>query len=194
MHSYGLTIISNKVHYTCFIPAYWLVTACTIIVILALCAFIRVLLLRIKNEKILNYFATSLYGKNTVEDVFWDIAKNCISKLGLQDCVIYLNDETRRILIQIAAFGPKNPAQYEIFNPIEIPVGEGIVGTVAITGKPEIIKDTSKDSRYIVDDVRRLSEITIPIFVDGKVFGVIDAEHSKKNFFYFCASSIAFFN
>ncbi|MEI9807135.1 MAG: histidine kinase [Bacteroidota bacterium] len=36
---------------------------------------------------------------------------------------------------------------------------------------------------YIVDDERRLSEISVPIIYDGKVLGVIDCEHSKKRFF-----------
>ena len=49
--------------------------------------------------------------------------------------------------------------------------------------KPIIVNDTSKDERYIVDDEQRLSEITIPILHEGKLLGVIDSEHRKKNFF-----------
>ena len=62
-------------------------------------------------------------------------------------------------------------------------MAKGIVGSVAFSGKAEIIDDTSKDPRYIVDDERRLSEISVPIIYDGKVLGVIDCEHSKKRFF-----------
>ena len=138
---------------------------------------------KIKAQKILNYFATSLYGQNTVEDIFWDVARNCISQLKFADCVVYLYDHKREVLVQKAAYGPKNPEKYEIINAIEIPVGKGIVGTVAQTGKAEIIRNTSKDSRYIVDDERRYSEIAVPIFVDGKIFGVIDSEHPRKNFY-----------
>jgi len=54
---------------------------------------------------------------------------------------------------------------------------------VAASGKAEIIGDTTKDPRYIVDDQFRYSEITVPMISDGKVLGVIDCEHSKKNFF-----------
>jgi signal transduction histidine kinase/ligand-binding sensor domain-containing protein len=138
---------------------------------------------KIKAQKILNYFATSLYGQNTVEDICWDIAKNCMSQLKLVDCVIYLYDTRRNVLLQKAAYGAKNPEKHEIANTIEIPVGKGIVGTVAQTGKPEIIRNTSKDSRYITDDEKRYSEIAVPIFVDGKIFGVIDSEHPSKNFY-----------
>ncbi|MGN6508962.1 MAG: histidine kinase [Chitinophaga sp.] len=138
---------------------------------------------RYRTEATLNYFTTSLFGKNTVDDILWDVAKNCISRLHLEDCVIYLLDEEQGVLVQKAAYGPKNPVRFEIRDPIEIPLGHGIVGTVAFTGKAEIIADTSKDPRYIVDDERRLSEITVPIFEGGKVIGVIDSEHSGRNFY-----------
>jgi LytS/YehU family sensor histidine kinase len=57
------------------------------------------------------------------------------------------------------------------------------VGAVAQSGKAEIINDTSLDERYIVDDARRHSEITVPIINHGKVIGIIDSEHSQKGFY-----------
>ncbi len=134
-------------------------------------------------EDILVYFTHSILGKNTEEEIAWDLAKNCISRLGFEDCVIYFLDETNNLLVQKAAYGPKNPRQFEIANPILIPVGEGITGSVAQQARSELIPDTTADKRYIVDDERRFSEITVPILVDGKVFGVIDCEHREKNFF-----------
>ncbi len=134
-------------------------------------------------EKTINYFATSLFGQNSVDDILWDVAKNCISRLNFEDCVIYLFNDKGDKLIQKAAFGPKNIDEYKIYNPIEIPVGKGVVGTVAKTGIHEIIQDTSKDERYIPDDKFRYSEITVPIKYQGKVIGVIDSEHSEKKFF-----------
>lgn len=134
-------------------------------------------------EETLIYFSTSIYGKNTEEDILWDLAKNCISRLGFVDCVVYLLDEKRGVLVQKAALGPKNPKRYEILNPIEIPLGRGITGHVALTGKAEIISDTTKDSRYIVDDEARLSELCVPIKSDDRVLGLIDSEHPEKGFF-----------
>jgi LytS/YehU family sensor histidine kinase len=97
--------------------------------------------------------------------------------------VIYLLDEKRNVLVQKAAWGPKTTDENKILNPIEISLGKGIVGVVAKTGKAEIISDTSKDDRYIVDDVRRFSEIAVPVVSDGRVLGVIDSENSRKNYF-----------
>lgn len=140
-----------------------------------------------KNKEIVNetidYFANSVYGENSVDEICWDIARNCISRLRFEDCVVYLLDHNSNMLIQKAAYGPKNPKDHEISNPIEIGLGKGIVGWVAAKGKPLLIADTTHDQRYIVDDARRLSEISVPILHEGKVIGVIDSEHRRKGFF-----------
>lgn len=162
---------------------WWFLASVLAVALLGLLFWLRSYKRRIKEERILNYFATSLYNQNTVEDVFWDIAKNCVSRLNLEDCVIYGYDSNREMLVQKAAYGPKNPSGHIISNMIEIPLGKGIVGAVAVTLQPEIIADTRRDSRYIVDDVSRRSEITVPIVLEGKLLGIIDSEHSKKGFY-----------
>ena len=134
-------------------------------------------------EDILVYFATSIIRKNTEEEILWDLAKNCISRLGFVDCVVYKIDYSRNVLVQKAAYGPKNPQRYDILKPIEIDLGKGITGAVALSGIAEIVSDTSKDSRYIIDDEVRYSEITVPIVLEGEVWGVIDCEHPEKSFF-----------
>ena len=134
-------------------------------------------------DETIDYFANSLYGENSINEICWDIARNCISHLKLEDCVVYLLDEKRNVLIQKAAYGPKNPKEHEIIDPIEIKIGEGIVGTAAATAKPVLVKDTTKDRRYLLDDQQRFSELAVPIVHEGNVIGVIDSENSKKDFF-----------
>jgi ligand-binding sensor domain-containing protein/putative methionine-R-sulfoxide reductase with GAF domain/anti-sigma regulatory factor (Ser/Thr protein kinase) len=134
-------------------------------------------------ELVITYFASQINSHTHTDELLWDIAKNCISKLHFEDCVIYLKDEEKNILVQKAAYGPKNPVDFTIHKPIEIPVGKGITGTVAQTGIAEIINDTEKDSRYILDDKRRYAEIAVPVLINDKVVAVIDSENSRKNFF-----------
>jgi len=134
-------------------------------------------------EDLLIYFSTSIIHFNTEEEIAWDLAKNCIGKLNFTDCVIYFVDPDRNVLVQKAAHGPKNPRDFHIVKPIDIPIGKGICGTVAQTGVAEIIPNTARDPRYILDDEPRLSEITVPIKIDGGVIGVIDCEHPDENFF-----------
>jgi two-component system, LytTR family, sensor kinase len=141
-------------------------------------------------EQIINHFATSMNSISNTDDLLWDVAKNCISKLKFEDCVIYLKDDDENVLIQKAALGPKmstnspvNGQGDTINYPVIIPVGKGITGHVAMTGTPEIVADTSLDERYIVDDDRRFSEIAVPIIANEIVIGVIDSEHSQKSFY-----------
>ncbi len=134
-------------------------------------------------EQAINYFSNSIMDHSSEEQILWDVARNCIGRLQFEDCVIYLLDEEKKILRQVAAHGPKTGNTNKISKPIEIPVGKGITGWVAENAKPQIINDTSKDPRYIVDDAFRAAEITVPIIANGRVLGVIDCEHSKKGFF-----------
>lgn len=141
-------------------------------------------------EQVTNYFSRTMNDHKTVDDLLWDIAKNCISKLNFEDCVIYMIDNGTNLLKQRAAWGPKsmvgdNPdgASGKIVSPLEIPVGKGIVGTVALTGIAEIIPDVSLDPRYIKDDEERSSEMAVPIIYDNKILGVIDSESHQYNFY-----------
>ena len=137
-----------------------------------------------KIGSLIEVFSKILIKDDEVDTVLANVAARIIPNLEFEDCVIYLLDEEENVLIQKSAFGSKlDIGTQNIINPIIIPVGKGIVGTVAQTGKPEIIKDTSKDERYIKDDVMRYSELCVPILANQKVIGVIDSEHSSKNFF-----------
>ncbi len=136
-----------------------------------------------KNLNIINTFANVIHKGESVDDVVWSVAKSVIAELGYTDCVIYILDEAGEYLIQRAAHGNKNPDSRAILDPIKIKIGHGIVGSVAASRKGEIISDTSKDKRYILDDLSRLSEISVPIINDNQLIGVIDSEHTEKNFY-----------
>jgi class 3 adenylate cyclase/putative methionine-R-sulfoxide reductase with GAF domain len=145
---------------------------------------VRELEAKARTLDVINQLAASLlHDQPNVDDILWDVAQGVVAHLGLEDCVIYLFDERREYLLQRAAFGPKNPREREILSPIRVKPGTGIVGTVAMTGKAELICDTRKDPRYIQDDQPRLSELAIPIFFRNEVIGVIDSEHTQESFF-----------
>ncbi len=131
----------------------------------------------------INRFARLLLVESTIEGIVWDVATEAVAGLGLEDCVIYLLDETGERLVQRAAFGPKLATGRQIITPMSVPVGMGIVGTVAATGLVERVGDTRLDPRYIVDDQARLSELAVPIIHDDRVIGVLDSEHTEAHFF-----------
>lgn len=139
---------------------------------------------REKNKSItlINEVAKAILGKVDLHEIAWEIVSNIAHYLETEDCVIYLLDKREAELRQIAAFGNKAIGK-TIANEITIPLGKGIVGSVAEKGIPELIHNTAEDPRYIEDDDIRFSEITVPIFYNEEVIGVIDSEHPDKNFY-----------
>lgn len=131
-------------------------------------------------EKI-NAFAMAMLEQADLDDLLWSIAKCAGETIGFDDCVIYLRKGD--VLVQMAAFGIKNPKDRQLLARIEIPVGSGIVGTVAETGIAEIVSDTEADPRYIQDQFSGLSELTVPVIYEGKTIAVIDSESLVKNGF-----------
>lgn len=133
--------------------------------------------------EVLHQFTMSQASLTSVDDICWNITKTAIGDLGFVDCVVYLIADDGDVLVQRAAHGEKNPADREILDPIEIPVGTGIVGAVAKTGELQLVNDTRSDPRYILDDDFRCSELAVPILHEGRVVGVLDSEHPEPNFY-----------
>ncbi|MFC4347137.1 ATP-binding protein [Kordiimonas lipolytica] len=133
--------------------------------------------------QILNKFARDLMGLSSVEDLIWYVVEEVVGQLGFVDCVIYLHDEKRGTLVQQAAFGEKKGADHSIENKIELKLGAGISGHVALTMKPERIADTRKDQRYVEDLRGMRSELTVPIVYNDKLYGIIDCEHPDVGYF-----------
>ena len=138
---------------------------------------------RLEMEQINNFFSTSLLLKNDVDDILWDVTKNLIAKLDFEDCLIYMWNEDKTKMIQRAGFGAKDTRELLAKFPCDLAPGEGIVGTVAQTGKAIIVYDTSKDPRYFAEGYSGQSEISVPIKYEEEVIGVIDSEHSQIGFF-----------
>lgn len=125
----------------------------------------------------------AIMSKNDVEELLWAITERCVSLLKFEDCVIYLYDKETKQLTQRASFGNKRLPGQKVLNPISLALGEGIVGSVAKTGKSEIVNDVSMDDRYVLDDMARASEMAVPMKYEGEVIGVIDSENSQKGFY-----------
>lgn len=60
-----------------------------------------------------------------------------------------------------------------------IPIGKGICGSAAKTGKTEVIDDVHSDNRYLACFVSTKSEIVVLIKKDGKIVGEIDIDSDK---------------
>ena len=135
-----------------------------------------------KQQKFEKFESQILKDLLTSNDIFtnaFDLVNHVAEFLNSDDCIFYgfINGE----LIQLATTSNKLDANHIIKNKLSIPIDKGIVGRVARTKKGEIINDTTKDIDYIIDDRSRLSEITVPVLLNGEIVGIIDSEHPEKN-------------
>jgi sigma-B regulation protein RsbU (phosphoserine phosphatase) len=65
----------------------------------------------------------------------------------------------------------------------QIPLGQGITGTAAATGRAIRVADVREDPRYIniIDSVR--SELGVPLIVKGQSIGVLDIQSTQVDYF-----------
>lgn len=135
------------------------------------------------NQSIITYFTTSIYNKNTVEDILWDITDNCIQQLGFLDCIIYMYAPQNNML-ELKAYSGKYDRVSGIRNTRKtLRMGEGIVGQVAIDKEPVLDNNVKLNPNYIVVDPNTESELTVPILYNNELIGVIDSESNEKNFY-----------
>lgn len=64
-----------------------------------------------------------------------------------------------------------------------IPIGTGVCGAAAESGKTEIVPDVDADPRYLACFASTRSEIVVPIFDRGDVVGEIDIDGSDRDAF-----------
>ena len=64
---------------------------------------------------------------------------------------------------------------------LHLKMGEGIIGHVAVTGKPYVAHDVRVNPRYINARPRTKSEMVAPIISNNQVIGVFDLESDELN-------------
>jgi LytS/YehU family sensor histidine kinase len=136
-------------------------------------------------QLVINYFASQIHSRYNTEELLWDLTKNLIGKLEFEECMIYLWNEDKTLLVQKAGYGSKGSMQEKMDkNVYHIPKGKGIVGAAAESGQSILVNDTSKDNRYFTADEKiMLSELCVPLIHNSEVLGAINTEHLQKNFF-----------
>jgi diguanylate cyclase (GGDEF)-like protein len=147
----------------------------------------------IKSLTITSQFATDILLLNTPNEIWQYLAQNIVEKLGFEDAVIYTLDKGEKTLSRRAGFERKSlitddeikhvQIKNTSLNSIVIPFNQGVIGKVAASKKPILVKDTREFESYIVDDESTLSELAVPIIFEQKLLGVIDSEHGNVNFY-----------
>ena len=62
---------------------------------------------------------------------------------------------------------------------VRIPIGQGICGAGAASGRTEVVDDVNADPRYLACFATTRSEIVVPISYEGRVVGEIDIDSDE---------------
>ena len=65
----------------------------------------------------------------------------------------------------------------------DIPLGQGVVGYAAQMKEGVLVPDVAKNPRYISVNPETKSELAVPLIYQEKVIGVLDLEHTKRDYF-----------
>src|SRR5438067_3328106 len=91
--------------------------------------------------------------------------------------------ETEGDLDETCVFHTQAVRGYEIddLQELHLKMGEGLIGHVAVTGKPYVSQDVRRYPRYINARPRTNSEMVAPIISNSEVIGVFDLESDELN-------------
>ena len=98
---------------------------------------------------------------------------------GCVEATIYLHDEANQELVLTGVCGCTAYGKGD-----RKKIGkEGMVGYVAATGKMHYAPDVRKDPYYIACEPSTLSEVAIPLHVEGRLVGVFSTSHHELDAF-----------
>lgn len=66
---------------------------------------------------------------------------------------------------------------------LKLPIGRGVTGWVAKTGKPLRVADVTKDPRYVSVRTDIRSELAVPLLLEDQLIGVLNVDSTRKNAF-----------
>jgi sigma-B regulation protein RsbU (phosphoserine phosphatase) len=113
-----------------------------------------------------------------IDKVVNDVARS----FGCVEADVYLHDEERGELVLACAHGCAGCEVCGVGHSLKIGK-QGMVGYVAGTGQMRYAPDVRKDPYYIGCEEFTLSEVAIPLHVDGKLIGVFTASHPELDAF-----------
>ena len=119
-------------------------------------------------------FSTLEHG--TPESLARQILGIIASIFGAEPAGIYRIDQDALVLLAQAHYP-------EVASLKRIPLSQGVTGRCARTGEPQLIGDVGEDPVFIPTLPGIQSELCVPIFVGGKVYGVINLESLKPHRF-----------
>ena len=128
---------------------------------------------------LLNEISRDLTSILNVDELLQSIAATLTRLIDYQMFSILLVDESGQKLVHRFSMRFKE----NIHLKHDIPIGRGLVGAAAQLKQAILVPDVNKDERYIMANPETKSELCVPLIHKGAVIGVLDLEHTRRNYF-----------
>jgi phosphoserine phosphatase RsbU/P len=128
---------------------------------------------------LLNEISRDLTSILNLDELMQSIAETLTRLIDYQMFSILLLDSGGQTLVHRFSMRFKENIQLKH----DIPLGRGLVGAAAQLKQAILVPDVSKDPRYIMANPETKSELCVPLIHKGAVIGVLDLEHTRRNYF-----------
>jgi len=91
--------------------------------------------------------------------------------------ILLLNDRTRELRVRFQIGHTSNVEQ------LNIPLGRGVVGQVALSRQPLLLNDVSTSEVYVEVNPEVRSELAVPLIAKNRLIGVLDIESEQAGYF-----------
>jgi len=132
-----------------------------------------------RNLSLLNEISRDLTSILNLDQLFQRIGDSLRRLIDYQMFSILLLDESGQSLQH--RFSVKFNESIQIKD--DRPIGQGVVGYSAEHNEAVLVRDVTRDPRYLAVNPETGSELCVPLVYKEKVRGVLDLEHTKRNYF-----------
>ncbi len=132
-----------------------------------------------KQLVLLNEISRELTSILNLDELFKRIGDLLLRLIDYQMFSILLLDEKRTKLQHRFSLRFKESVHLKH----DIPLGRGLVGQAVEHKQAIVVPDVTKDERYIPLNPETMSELCVPLVYKDTVIGVLDLEHTRRNFF-----------
>lgn len=123
--------------------------------------------------------STAMNSTLDPEELLELILDHCIKFCGVESGSLMLIQPKEKIL-DIVSYRGHRP---EIKKEVKLKLGEGITGRVAQTGVGRLVNNVNTDPDYVSIRHDILSELAVPMIVEGNIIGVISLDSNRQEAF-----------
>ncbi len=133
---------------------------------------------RCERLELLNQVGHVLHSTLDAQEALQLILREAVRLMRASSGSVVLVNPTLRFLEIQAAHGlPPDLADFKL------PIGVGITGWVARTGKPARVGDVTRDPRYVAVRPGVCSELAVPLLLNNEVRGVLNVDSERADAF-----------